>query len=94
VIGQSIATGVAMTSNFFINNELTYRDSKLHGWAMARGLLLFYLVCLLGAFANVGVAAWIYGYNHIWWAAGLAGVVMGSVWNYALSSVFVWRQAT
>ena len=74
---REIATGVAMTSNFFINNELTYRDSKLRGRAMWGGLVLFYLVCLLGAFANVGVAAWIYGYNHIWWAAGLAGVVMG-----------------
>ncbi len=93
VTAQSIATAVAMTSNFFINNELTYRDAKLRGWAALRGLALFYLVCLLGAFANVGVAAWIYGYNHIWWAAGLAGVVMGSVWNYALSSIFVWRRA-
>ena len=47
-------------------------------------------LCSLGAAANVGVGAWVYEINAVWWLAGLAGVVMGSVWNYALSSVFVW----
>ncbi len=89
---QSVATIVAMTSNFFINNQFTYRDSQLRGLAILRGLIFFYAVCSLGALANVGVGTWIYGYNHVWWAAGLAGVIMGSVWNYALSSVFVWRR--
>ena len=81
-----------MTSNFFINTQFTYRDAKLRGFAMLRGLFFFGAVCSLGAVANVGVSAWIYGFNHLWWAAGLAGVVMGSVWNYALSSIFVWRR--
>ena len=30
--------------------------------------------------------------NEVWWLAGLAGVVVGSVWNYAVSSVFTWKQ--
>ena len=88
--GQAIATLVAMTSNFFINNQFTYRDSKLRGFALLRGLVFFYAVCSLGAAANVGGGAWVYEINAVRWLAGLAGVVMGSVWNYALSSVFVW----
>ncbi len=89
---QSIATIVAMTSNFFINNAFTYRDAQLHGWAAVKGLLLFFAVCGLGALANIGVASWIFDFSRRWWLAGLAGVVMGSVWNYALSSLFVWRR--
>src|SRR5712671_1614738 len=46
----------AMTSNFILNNFLTYRDQRLKGFAIVRGLLLFYLVCSVGLFANVGVA--------------------------------------
>ena len=37
-----------MTSNFILNNFLTYRDQRLKGFAILRGLLLFYLVCSVG----------------------------------------------
>jgi dolichol-phosphate mannosyltransferase len=42
--------------------------------------------------ANVGIAGYIFTRNEIWWLAGVAGVVVGSVWNYAVSSVFMWKQ--
>lgn len=83
---------VAMTSNFILNNKLTYRDQRLKGFALLRGLLLFYLVCSVGLLANVGVAFSIYGQQPIWWLAGAAGALMGVVWNYAMSSLFVWRK--
>ena len=90
---QSIAVMVAMTSNFFINNAITYRDAKLKGfWKTFRGLLYFYVVCAIGAVANVGVATWIYNLYPAVTLAALAGVIMGSVWNFALSSLFVWRK--
>jgi dolichol-phosphate mannosyltransferase len=89
---QSIAVMVAMTSNFYINNLITYRDSQLKGfWPILRGLLYFYAVCAIGAVANVGVAAWLYNIDRVVWVSALAGVIMGSVWNYTLSSLFVWR---
>ncbi|HEY2538177.1 MAG TPA: glycosyltransferase family 2 protein [Stellaceae bacterium] len=90
--GQAIATFVAMTSNFVLNNILTYRDRRLGGWRFFTGLLSFYAVCSLGAVANVGIASAAFAEHYTWWASGLAGVAVGVVWNYAVSSVFTWRQ--
>jgi dolichol-phosphate mannosyltransferase len=89
---QSLATVVAMTSNFFLNNAVTYRDQRLRGAAAVRGLLGFYAICAVGAVSNIGVATWLYSNKPVWWLAGLAGSVVGAVWNYALSSTLVWRR--
>lgn len=88
---QTLATIVAMTSNFFLNNLFTYRDQRLTGWRLLRGLLTFYLICAVGAVGNVGIAAYIFAYDQVWWLAGVAGAIVGSVWNYAVSAVFTWR---
>ena len=81
-----------MTSNFFLNNMLTYRDQRISGLHAVRALLTFYVVCSLGALSNVGVSTWLYSTRPVWWLAGLAGSVVGAVWNYAGSSTLVWRQ--
>src|ERR1700681_3967899 len=57
---QACGALLAMTSNFILNNFLTYRDQRLKGFAILRGLVLFYLVCSVGLFANVGVAFSVY----------------------------------
>lgn len=89
---QAIGAVAAMTTNFLLNNILTYRDQRLKGWALLRGLVAFYLVCSVGLVANVGVAFSVYGQQPIWWLAGAAGALMGVVWNYAMSGLFVWRR--
>jgi len=89
---QAIATVVAMTSNFFLNNLFTYRDQRLRGLKLLRGLLSFYLICAVGAIGNVGIAAYVFAADQQWWIAGIAGAIVGSVWNYAVSSVFTWRR--
>jgi dolichol-phosphate mannosyltransferase len=89
---QACGALIAMTSNFILNNFLTYRDQRLKGFAILRGLLLFYLVCSVGLFANVGVAFSVYDQEPVWWLAGAAGALMGVVWNYAMSGLFVWRK--
>jgi dolichol-phosphate mannosyltransferase len=89
---QASGALLAMTSNFILNNFLTYRDQRLKGFAILRGLLLFYLVCSVGLLANVGVAFSVYDQEPIWWLAGAAGALMGVVWNYAMSGLFVWRR--
>ena len=90
VAGQTIAVTVAMVGNFFLNNLLTYRDQQLKGWGLAGGLIKFMLACSVGAFANVGVASYIHsGYGH-WALSALAGIVVGTVWNYGATAWLVW----
>ena len=86
------ATLVAMTANFALNNRITYRDARLRGPALWRGLLVFYLVCGIGAAANVGIAGLLVRDGVLAWGlAGAAGALITVVWNYAVSSTLVWR---
>ncbi len=88
---QITATLVAMTTNFILNNELTYADKKLRGWRYWRGLATFYAVCSIGALANVSVAAWIYQARPDLLLAGFTGALMSVVFNYSVTRVFTWR---
>lgn len=90
VAGQSAATATAMMFNFAINNVVTYRDRRLTGWRWLTGLLSFVAVCSVGAIANVGIAHYAFERNTGWIAAALAGILVGAVWNYAVTSVYTW----
>ena len=89
---QTLATFTAMTTNFVLNNALTYRDKRLRGRDFAVGLASFYAVCLVGVIGNVGIARYLFLNAYGWWLAALAGILVGSVWNYAASAAFTWRQ--
>jgi dolichol-phosphate mannosyltransferase len=95
VSAQTLATIVAMIANFQLNNLITYRDQRLRGGRLWRGLLLFMLVCGVGAAANIGIAEALYAGGEAGRTpAGALGAVIGVVWNYAMSSTLVWgRQA-
>ena len=88
---QLAATLVAMLANFQLNNVVTYRDARLRGAALARGLPVFLVGCGLGAYANIGIAQLLYSDHAGWTPAGLAGAAIGLVWNYAISATLVWR---
>jgi dolichol-phosphate mannosyltransferase len=87
---KSVATGTAMTFNCVLNNVLTYCDSRLKGMGWFRGLLSFMLACSLGAFANVGIASYLFENRTQWIVAALAGVLVEAVWNYAVSQIYMW----
>src|SRR6478736_3479836 len=89
---QAAATIVAISSNFFLNNMLTYRDQRLEGRALLYGWISFNLVCATGAAANIGVADWLFERDHYWVISALAGIAVSVVWNYAMSSLFTWRK--
>ncbi len=89
---QLTATGVAMISNFVMNNEFTYRDRRLTGLSFIAGLVLFCLVCSFGALANVGVAQIAIHQFGNWSLAGLAGAIMGAVFNFSAATSLVWRR--
>jgi dolichol-phosphate mannosyltransferase len=88
---QTLGTIVAMIANFQLNNQLTYRTQRLKGAKAWRGLVLFLLVCSLGAYANIGIARALYAENGHSLLAGAAGAAVGVVWNYAVSATLVWR---
>jgi dolichol-phosphate mannosyltransferase len=90
-IGQTIAAMVAMTFNFVLNNALTYADKRLTGMVpLLRGWAKFGLTCSVGLLANVGVAAVLVRFGFHEYPAAITGIIIGSVWNFALSSKFVW----
>ena len=89
---QAVAVGCAMTFNFSLNNVFTYSDRRLRGWRFAKGLAGFCAVCSVGAVANVGVGSYIYASDANWWMAGIAGSLIGAVWNYVASAALVWRR--
>lgn len=88
---QILAVTVAMTSNFFLNNILTYRDQSLNGKYILFGLLSFYFVCSLGAIANVAVANLVYNFVPLWILASFFGSVVSSLWNFMSSKWLTWR---
>ncbi|MET3722638.1 glycosyltransferase [Sphingomonas trueperi] len=91
VTGTIVATIVAMTFNYLLNNALTYRERRLKGAALLGGWVSFCLVCAVGAAANVGLAAFLHNVQHgDWRLSALAGIAVAAVWNFALSSRFVW----
>jgi len=91
VTAQIITTLIAMTSNFFLNNILTYRDRRLRGTQFLRGLITFYLACAVGVAANVLVAQFLRRQNFPFYLAGGIGLFVGSVWNYGVTSIITWR---
>lgn len=91
-VANAVAALVAMTFNFVLNNELTYSDKRLRGIGpLLKGWVQFALTCALGLLTNIGsahVLKTMIGLPAL--VAVIAGIVLGSVWNFALSSRFVW----
>jgi dolichol-phosphate mannosyltransferase len=97
VLGTSFGTalltaiGIAMVVNFAVNNAITYRDQRRRGWGFLAGLFLFILACSVGSFSNYAIAQSLLA-RGVWWPlAGFCGLAVGSVWNFAVSSVLTWR---
>ena len=90
VRSQALAVVVSMVFNYALNNALTYRDQRKRGLRWLSGLLSFMAVCGLGAVANVGIAAYLFNRQAEWLLAAIGGVLMGAVWNYAVTSVYTW----
>ena len=87
---ETFAVLVAMVGNFLLNNALTYRDRRYRGWGMLRGLASYVALCGIGAVANVGVASRLFDLRPNWWPAVTAGIVVGTLWNYAATRLFTW----
>jgi dolichol-phosphate mannosyltransferase len=89
---QILAVVCAASTNFLINNVLTFRTQQLKGFRLVVGLIRFLMVTSLGMVANVGVSsAFYHRISHQPLLALLAGIAVDFVWKYAASSKFVWN---
>ncbi|MEB3334984.1 MAG: glycosyltransferase family 2 protein [Cyanobacteriota bacterium] len=89
---QILAVITAASTNFLINNVLTFRNQQLKGLALFVGLLRFLLVTSMGMVANVGVSSALYHRaTEEPLLAMFAGIAVDFVWKYAASSKFVWN---
>tara|TARA_A100001391_G_scaffold46046_2_gene27173 strand:- start:53409 stop:54566 length:1158 start_codon:yes stop_codon:yes gene_type:complete len=92
IVAQTVATFVAMVFNFVLNNQFTFRDKRLTGARMIVGLVVFVIVCSVGAIANLSVANFAQQEFGNWNVAGVLGALMGSVFNFGVSSTLVWNR--
>jgi len=83
---------LAATSNYTINNILTFRSNKLSGKNFYFGLFKFLLVASLPIIANIGVVNLFYKQlSSNTFSAQIAGILVVFIWNYAASSRVVWN---
>jgi dolichol-phosphate mannosyltransferase len=82
---------ITIAINFLLNNHLTFRYARLRGPRLLQGLVIFYAGCSIGLFAQVMVGNGLRAGGMNWPAATLAGIAIGSVWNYATGYLFVWQ---
>ena len=88
---QAVSTASAITVNFFVNNWVTYRDRRLKGGRLLSGFLWFCAACSLGAWASFSIASFGFQKGFPWQLAFLLGLIISSVWNYAVTAAFTWR---
>jgi len=82
---------ITIAINFLLNNEITFRFARLRGVRLVQGLGLFYLFCAVGLLAQVAMANSLQQMGVHWLVATLAGVLIGSVWNYSMAFLLVWH---
>lgn len=87
---QVIAALVAMTTNYFINNAVTYRDRRRRGFALVTGYFQFCALCSVGLLANLAVANQLEEWTKARLISGTIGAVVGAVWNYITTALAVW----
>lgn len=89
-----VAIVVAITSNFYLNNRLTWGDQPLRGRAIFPGYISFAAICMMGAFANASVAFSLHHWGLGMILSSLTGVLVASIWNFSISRHFTWNLRT
>lgn len=93
VTAQTIAAVTAMSLNFWMNNNLTFKDTAIKRSQMIRGIVSFFIACGIGALISISLATYLYNdYMTPWYLAAMAGIIVAAVWNYATNSFYTWRQ--
>ena len=86
-----LSTLAAMTSNYLLNNFLTFHN--IHNTYQKKfvGLIKYTLANSLSIFANIGIASQLFGNNFSALSSALAGIFAGLILNYFLSRNIVFK---
>jgi dolichol-phosphate mannosyltransferase len=82
-----------MTFNYLVNNLTTFRDRRLRGLAILRGLLIFYAACSVGALGNFAFAKFLFTAGLPWYMAAIPGAMVSSLWNFGVNTILTWRRS-
>jgi dolichol-phosphate mannosyltransferase len=88
---QMAATAVAIVGNYSLNNMFTFRDRRRRGRAFWVGLMAFSLACGVGALISYQLAKTLLDSGVALLLAGAAGAFVGGIWNFNMTSFFVWH---
>jgi dolichol-phosphate mannosyltransferase len=90
-LAQLLAICAAMGWNFLCNNHLTFRDRRLSGMCLLRGMAMFYAACFGGAILSELIGSGLHALQVPWWGAGVAGALAAGGWNYYVAGRIAWR---
>lgn len=85
------STLAAMTSNYLLNNFLTFHNIHDTYQKKFLGLIKYTLANSLSIFANIGIASQLFGNNFSVLSSALAGIFAGLILNYFLSKNIVFK---
>jgi dolichol-phosphate mannosyltransferase len=88
---QVISSSIVIGFNFILNNLVTFRSARLRGLRFLGSFLIFYVACSIGLVTNVELARALQANGLQWYLASAFALFVGSVWNYWISEIFVWR---
>ncbi len=89
-LSLSTAIFLSMLSNFFLNNQFTFRDYALEAQALWVGFFRFFLVCSVGALINYALTQFLMGRGGNLYLADLVGISVATVWNYIVNQHVTW----
>jgi dolichol-phosphate mannosyltransferase len=84
VVSQALATAVVIGCNFPLY-RLTRISGAARGSSLIAAVLRFCGISAIGGAANVAIGSLVFSAGGSWWIAGIAGALIGMLWNYAVS---------
>lgn len=92
IVANAISTLMAMTSNYFLNNYLTFHNLHKTFSERLSGLIKYSFTNSFSILANIGVASQFYANNFSEISSALIGILAGLILNYFLSLNLVFKR--
>ncbi len=93
LLSAAVSIEVSIISNFVLNDYFTFKDRRWgQGKSFPRRLLKFNLVSLAGVGINLGVLLVLTEAAGLYYLLSqLCGIVVATMWNYLVNSIWTWR---